>query len=95
MIEGYTEKGLYPYSKFYLRQVHDRYGCFWKNHFSTIGINGMNECCLNFLGVSIATEEGSAFSRKVMTFMREVMAEFQEETGNIYNLEATPAERCV
>lgn len=52
----------------------------------------MNECCLNFLGVSIATEEGSAFSRKVMTFMREVMAEFQEETGNIYNLEATPAE---
>ena len=92
VIEGYTEKGLYPYSKFYLRQVHDRYGCFWKNHFSTIGINGMNECCLNFLGVSIATEEGSAFSRKVMTFMREVMAEFQEETGNIYNLEATPAE---
>ena len=58
VIEGYTEKGLYPYSKFYLRQVHDRYGCFWKNHFSTIGINGMNECCLNFLGVSIATEEG-------------------------------------
>ena len=83
-VEKLLEEGLYPYTKRYL-------GGF-DNHFSTIGITGMNECCLNFLGVSIATEEGSAFSRKVMTFMREVMAEFQEETGNIYNLEATPAE---
>lgn len=92
VIERYTERGLYPYSKFYLRHVHDRFGCYWKNHFSTIGINGMNECCLNFLGVSIATAQGSAFAQKVMNFMREVMAVFQEETGNIYNLEATPAE---
>ena len=84
VITKLLDAGLYPYTKRYL-------GSF-DNHFSTIGINGMNECCLNFLGVSIATEEGSAFSRKVMTFMREVMAEFQEETGNIYNLEATPAE---
>lgn len=91
-IEGYTAKGLYPYSRFYLRQVYERYGCYWKNHFSTIGINGMNECCLNFLGVSIATEEGSIFSRRVMSFMRSVLSEFQDETGNIYNLEATPAE---
>lgn len=92
VIERYTEKGLYPYSKFYLRHVHDRFGCYWKNHFSTIGINGMNECCLNFLGVGIATEEGAAFAQKVMHFMRDVLAVFQEETGNIYNLEATPAE---
>ena len=92
VIERYTEKGLYPYSKFYLRHIHDRFGCYWKNHFSTIGINGMNECCLNFLGVGIATEEGAAFAQKTMRFMRDVLAVFQEETGNIYNLEATPAE---
>ncbi|MCB8963682.1 MAG: ribonucleoside triphosphate reductase [Bacteroidales bacterium] len=91
-IENYTEKGLYPYSKFYLRHVHQRFGCFWKNHFSTIGINGMNECCLNYLGVSIAHPEGKKFAIKVMNFMRDVLAEFQDETGNIYNLEATPAE---
>ena len=92
VIERYTEKGLYPYSKFYLRHIHDRFGCYWKNHFSTIGINGMNECCLNFLGVGIATEEGAAFAQKTMRFMRDVLAVFQQETGNIYNLEATPAE---
>ena len=92
VIEGYTERGLYPYSRFYLRHIRERWGCYWKNHFSTIGINGMNECCLNFLGVSIATDEGSAFAERVMRFMRDVLAEFQEQTGNIYNLEATPAE---
>lgn len=92
VIEQYTEKGLYPYSKFYLRHVHERFGCFWKNHFSTIGINGMNECCLNFLGVPLASADGMAFSKKVMNFMRDILTEFQDETGNIYNLEATPAE---
>lgn len=92
VIEKYTESGLYPYSKFYLRHVFDRFHCFWKNHFSTIGINGMNECCLNFLGVNIAHPDGHAFAEKVMHFMRDVMVEFQDETGNIYNLEATPAE---
>jgi len=91
-IENYTEKGLYPYSKFYLRYVHQRFGCYWKNHFSTIGINGMNESCLNFLGVNIATDEGKEFAVKVMNYMRDVLVEFQDETGNIYNLEATPAE---
>ena len=92
VIEQYTAKGLYPYSKFYLRHVHDRFGCYWKNHFSTIGINGMNECCLNFLGVPLSSADGLEFSKKVMNFMRDVLAEFQDETGNIYNLEATPAE---
>lgn len=91
-IELYTEKGLYPYSKFYLRHVYKRFNCYWKNHFSTIGINGMNECCLNFLDVNIAHAEGKAFAKRIMEFMREVLTEFQEETGNIYNLEATPAE---
>lgn len=92
VIERYTEKGLYPYSKYYLRHVHERYDCFWKNHFSTIGINGMNECCLNFLGVPITHSDGIEFAQKTMLFMRDILTEFQEETGNIYNLEATPAE---
>lgn len=91
-IEHYTEKGLYPYSKFYLRQVRKRFNCFWKNHFSTIGINGMNECCLNFLGENISHPDSRAFALKTMDFMRSVLEDFQEETGNIYNLEATPAE---
>ncbi len=92
VIENLSDKGLYPYSKFYLRHVKQRFGKFWKNHFSTIGIIGMNECCLNFLGVNIATEKGSAFGLKVMDFMREILSTYQDETGNIYNLEATPAE---
>ena len=91
-IENFTEKGLYPYSKFFLRHVYKQNKCYWKNHFSTIGINGMNECCLNFLGKSIATKEGKQFAKQIMDYMLEVMVEFQEETGNIYNLEATPAE---
>jgi len=92
IIEKYTEIGLYPYSKYYLRHVHSKYQRYWKNHFSTIGINGMNECCLNFLGKNIAHPDGQAFAEKVMYFMRDVLVEYQEETGNIYNLEATPAE---
>lgn len=91
-IENYTEKGLYPYSKFYLRQVYQRFNCYWKNHFSTIGINGMNECCLNFSGKNIAHPASKEFALKVMDFMRGILEDFQEETGNIYNLEATPAE---
>ncbi len=92
VIENLTDRGLYPYSKFYLRYVKQRTGKFWKNHFSTIGIVGMNECCLNFLGSNIVQEKGYTFSIKVMDFMRSRLELFQEETGNIYNLEATPAE---
>lgn len=91
-IENYTEKGLYPYSTFYLRNIKKRYGHYWQNHFSTIGINGMNELCLNYLGVSIATEKGKSLALRIMDFMRNVLHDFQEETGNIYNLEASPAE---
>jgi ribonucleoside-triphosphate reductase len=91
-IELYTENGLYPYSKYYLRDIHNRHNCYWKNHFSTIGIVGMNECCLNFLGVGIADNEGRDFAIRVLSYMRDILAEFMEETGNIYNLEATPAE---
>jgi len=92
IIEKLTDEGLYPYSAFYLRNVKERFGKYWTNHFSTIGIVGMNEACLNLFGKNIGTQEGREFTIKVMKFMREKLIEFQEETGNYYNLEATPAE---
>ena len=92
VLEQFTEKNLYPYSKFYLRDIKSRTGCYWKNHFSTVGIIGMNEACLNFIGTDIGSPAGQKFSIEVMDFLRKQMAEIQEQTGNIYNLEATPAE---
>ncbi len=92
-IERFTQMGLYPYTKFYLRTVNQRFGQYWKNHFSTIGLLGMNEAIMNFMpGENIATPRGRAFSLKVLSFMREKLAEFQKETENMYNLEATPGE---
>jgi ribonucleoside-triphosphate reductase len=92
-IENFTKAGLYPYSKFYLRQVHQRFGQYWKNHFATIGLLGMNDAIRNFMpGENITTEKGREFGVKVLDFMREKLEEFQEETGNIHNLEATPGE---
>jgi len=92
VLESFTEKGLYPYSKRYLKGVKETLGKYWKNHFSTIGILGMNEALLNLFGYGITTPEGLEFAVKTLNFMREKLADFQEETGNIYNLEATPAE---
>ena len=92
VVEEYTDKNLYPYTKFYLRDIKARYGVYWKNHFSTIGLVGMNEACLNFLGKDIGTAEGKNFALKVMDNMRNMIRNFQKETGNNYNLEATPAE---
>ncbi len=92
VIERFTEENLYPYSKFYLRSIKEKFGNYWSNHFSTIGIVGMNECCLNFLGVDIGTDEGIEFSKEVLLFIRNILSKFQQETGNLYNLEATPAE---
>ena len=92
LIEKLTEDGLYPYSHFYLRNIKLRNGSYWDNHFSTIGLIGMNEALLNFWGVHIATMEGKAKAEKIMDFMRDKLQEFQQETGHIYNLEATPAE---
>jgi len=92
IIEKLTDENLYPYSAFYLRNVKERFGKYWTNHFSTIGIIGMNEACLNLFGKNIGTPEGREFTIKVMKFMREKLLKFQEETGNYYNLEATPAE---
>jgi ribonucleoside-triphosphate reductase len=91
-LERFTEKDLYPYAKFYLRNVKQRFGEYWKNHFSTIGLIGMNEACLNLFGKNIASEQGREFTLRVLDFMRAKLVAFQEETGNNYNLEATPAE---
>ncbi len=92
VIEQLTENGLYPYSKFYLRNIRLKNGAYWDNHFSTIGLVGMNECLMNFWGVDITSKEGNEKAEKIMIFMRDVLQKFQEETGHIYNLEATPAE---
>jgi len=92
VLEKFTEKNLYPYSRFYLREIKQGSGTYWKNHFSTIGIIGMNEACLNFMGKDIGTMEGQAFALKVMDHLRGLLAQVQEETGDIFNLEATPAE---
>jgi ribonucleoside-triphosphate reductase len=92
VIENLTEKGLFPYSKFYLRHLKNKNGKFWQNHFSTIGIVGMNECCLNFVGGDLVSKEGNEFAHRIFDFMKQKLEDFQEETGNIYNLEATPAE---
>lgn len=91
-LETFTEQGLYPYSKRYLRHVKEGFERYWKNHFSTIGIVGMNEAIMNLLGSNIASLEGTDFAMRTLNFMREKLADFQEETGSIYNLEATPAE---
>jgi ribonucleoside-triphosphate reductase (formate) len=92
IIENFTEKGLYPYSKYFLRQIKQRFDKYWTNHFSTIGLIGMNEATLNLLNEPIATEVGKKFASDVIDFMREKLTLFQEETKNYYNLEATPAE---
>jgi len=91
-LEDFTEQSLYPYSRFYLRHMKESTGLYWKNHFSTIGLLGMNEALLNFMQKDIASEEGRGFAIKVLEFMRDKLSSYQKETGNIYNLEATPGE---
>lgn len=85
-IQDMYDRGLYPYTKRYLQH--------FRNHFSTIGVNGMNEMILNFSNNTdnITTESGIGFASNILEYIREKMKMFQEETGNLYNLEATPAE---
>lgn len=92
LLEDLTDKDLYPYTKFYLRDIKARFGVYWKNHFSTIGLIGMNEACLNLFGENIGSLQGKQFALEVMDYMRAKIVEFQKETGNNYNLEATPGE---
>ncbi|MDP1710744.1 MAG: ribonucleoside triphosphate reductase [candidate division WWE3 bacterium] len=91
-LERFIEKGLYPYSRHFLESAKKLRGNFWGNHFSTIGVIGMNEALLNFLDKDISSLEGRRFAGEVLDFMRERLVSYQEETGNLYNLEATPAE---
>jgi len=92
VIERLTSQGLHPYSKFYLSDIENRFGEYWKNHFSTIGLVGMNDMLLNLKGTDIGTDKGIEFAEKVLVHMRDKLADYQEETGDIFNLEATPAE---
>ena len=92
VLENFTDRNLYPYTKYYLRDVKRRFDEYWKNHFATIGLVGMNEACLNLLGRDIGTPEGQAFTQKILDFMRNKLITYQQETGNNYNLESTPAE---
>ncbi|MDR2820376.1 MAG: ribonucleoside triphosphate reductase [Desulfovibrio sp.] len=91
-LERFTDGGLYPYTTFYLRDVKARTNTYWSNHFSTIGIVGMNEACMNLMGKGIATPEGHDFALRALARMRKRLVVFQEETGDFFNLEATPAE---
>jgi len=91
-LENFTASDLYPYTRYYLSGVWDRDKKYWGNHFSTIGLVGMNEACVNFLNADISTIEGKTFALKVLDFMRDKIMKYQEETGHFYNLEATPAE---
>jgi len=84
VVEDYINSDLLPFTKKYLGTL--------KFHFSTIGLIGMHEACLNFLGKGIESKEGKEFAIKVLKFMRERLVEYQKETSHIYNLEATPAE---
>jgi len=84
VVAANIENGLLPFTKRYLPSLH--------NHFSTIGLNGMNELSLNLLGKGVETKEGKELALEILEFMRNKLADYQEETGNLYNLEATPAE---
>ncbi|MDZ7672047.1 MAG: ribonucleoside triphosphate reductase [Halanaerobiales bacterium] len=92
VLENLTEQGLYPYSKFYLKDIKKRFDEYWKNHFNTIGINGMNESMINFMGKDLTEKEAQEFTVEVMQLMKDRMQDYQTETNNLYNLEATPAE---
>ncbi|MBU3014884.1 ribonucleoside triphosphate reductase [Poseidonibacter lekithochrous] len=85
-VQDMYDRGLFPYTQRYLPG--------FNNHFSTIGVNGMNEMIKNYFGenIDLSSELGNTFCNEILDFMREKMLEFQEETGNLYNLEATPAE---
>ena len=91
-LDNFMEKGLYPYSRHYLEEMKKMRNTYFGNHFSTIGIIGMNEALINFLEEDITTAKGRKFALEVLDFMRDKMVKFQEETGNLYNLEATPGE---
>jgi ribonucleoside-triphosphate reductase len=92
LIEKLTENNLYPYTRFWLKKIKQEKGEYWANHFSTIGLIGMNETILNFFKIPYHSNEGKAFAEKILDFMLNKLKEFKRDTGNLYNLEASPAE---
>lgn len=91
-LESLTERNLYPYCSFYLSDIYKRNKVYWRNHFNTIGINGMNEALVNLMGKTIVEPEGKEFALEVMDYMRDKILIYQKELGEMFNLEATPAE---
>jgi ribonucleoside-triphosphate reductase len=91
-LEDFTDLGLYPYSSFYLRDIKQKTGKYWSNHFSTVGLTGVNEACLNFLKKDISTPEGRSFALEILNHIRDTLTAYQVKTGSLFNLEATPAE---
>jgi len=83
-LNDFLNRGLYPYIRNYLKN--------WNNHFSTIGLVGMNESVLNFLKKDLTHEDSINFTLEVLDFMNKKLSDYQEKTGNLYNLEASPAE---
>jgi ribonucleoside-triphosphate reductase len=94
VVEQETERGMYPFSARWLASIKEREGSFWANHFSTIGLVGMEEACLNLFGKdgSLTTDTGQRFALAILTRLRELIISYQKKSGNFYNLEATPAE---
>jgi ribonucleoside-triphosphate reductase len=94
LIEKYMDRGLYPYSKFYLKDVKERFGEYFKNHFNTIGILGLNEAMVNYFGKGndLTSKKGRKFGLEIMEHMRERLMNYQLETNQLFNLEATPGE---
>jgi len=94
VLEDLTDKELHPYTRYYLSGIKKRFGSYWRNHFSTIGIIGMNEALLNFALIrkSIATPGGREFALVIMDYIRNKILDYQGKSNNLFNLEATPAE---
>lgn len=91
-VEKFTEMGLYPYSRYYLSSVKERFGKYWKNHFNTVGVVGGNELLLNFLGKDLRDAEARELLKEILDHIQTKLADFQTEDDEMYNLEATPAE---
>jgi len=93
-VEKFTEMGLYPYSRIYLEPIKESFGHYWENHFNTVGIIGMNEALQMLFDpeVNMGTQKGIDFAVQTMLHIKEKLKQFQEETGHLFNLEATPSE---
>jgi ribonucleoside-triphosphate reductase (formate) len=92
ILEGFTEQGLYPYSKVFLADIKEKFGEYWKNHFNTVAINGMNEAMVNFMDKNLGETEARDFAMEIMDFILKRLANYQADDDQMYNLEAAPAE---